>query len=267
MAGDDDDGARRVLRRGVHCNQSSRKSRKQARAIRPIVSRKPEHAADPGAPGLDPVVVRSLRRTGPALIARGSAEDSKPAARLARHSSKNAPRFRSASDPPSLPLRTRSSSVVALDAITGFAARPRTVRGATRFIAARSVLSLRAIDCEGCPCRSNSLAARFASAPDCSRSSSLPRCCRCLSACGYNTIPTAEEHAKAAWSEVLNQYQRRADLIPNLVETVKGYATHERETLEAVVEARAKATQVNVSAATPRPIPKPSRRSRKARPA
>ena len=69
-----------------------------------------------------------------------------------------------------------------------------------------------------------------------------------LSACGYNTIPTAEEHAKAAWSEVLNQYQRRADLIPNLVETVKGYASHERETLDAVVEARAKATQVKVSA-------------------
>ncbi len=69
-----------------------------------------------------------------------------------------------------------------------------------------------------------------------------------LSACGYNTIPTAEENAKAAWSEVLNQYQRRADLIPNLVETVKSYAAHERETLEAVVEARAKATQVSVSA-------------------
>ena len=69
-----------------------------------------------------------------------------------------------------------------------------------------------------------------------------------LSACGYNTIPTAEEQAKAAWSEVLNQYQRRADLIPNLVETVKGYASHERETLEAVVEARAKSTEVNVSA-------------------
>ncbi len=65
-----------------------------------------------------------------------------------------------------------------------------------------------------------------------------------LSACGYNIIPTAEEKAKAAWSEVLNQYQRRADLIPNLVETVKGYAAHERETLDAVVEARAKATQV-----------------------
>ena len=49
-----------------------------------------------------------------------------------------------------------------------------------------------------------------------------------LAGCGYNTIPTAEENAKAAWSEVLNQYQRRADLIPNLVETVKGYASQKR---------------------------------------
>jgi LemA protein len=71
-----------------------------------------------------------------------------------------------------------------------------------------------------------------------------------LSACGFNTIPTAEEKAKAAWSEVLNQYQRRADLIPNLVETVKAYAAHERETLEAVVEARAQATQVTISPET-----------------
>lgn len=71
-----------------------------------------------------------------------------------------------------------------------------------------------------------------------------------LSACGFNTIPTSEEKAKAAWSEVLNQYQRRADLIPNLVETVKGYASHERETLEAVVAARAKATQVTVTPET-----------------
>ncbi|MBY8916375.1 LemA family protein [Nitratireductor sp. L1-7-SE] len=68
-----------------------------------------------------------------------------------------------------------------------------------------------------------------------------------LSACGFNTIPTREEQAKAAWSEVLNQYQRRADLIPNLVETVKGYAAQEREVLEGVVEARAKATQVQIS--------------------
>ena len=68
-----------------------------------------------------------------------------------------------------------------------------------------------------------------------------------LSACGFNTIPTAEEQAKAAWSEVLNQYQRRADLIPNLVETAKGYAAHEREVLQSVVEARAKATQTTLS--------------------
>lgn len=67
-----------------------------------------------------------------------------------------------------------------------------------------------------------------------------------LAGCGFNTIPTNEERAKAAWSEVLNQYQRRADLIPNLVETVKAYAAHERETLEAVVEARARATQVTI---------------------
>jgi len=71
-----------------------------------------------------------------------------------------------------------------------------------------------------------------------------------LAGCGYNTIPTAEENARAAWSEVLNQYQRRADLIPNLVETVKGYAAHEKDTLDAVVEARAKATQVTVTPET-----------------
>ncbi|WP_019172843.1 LemA family protein [Pseudaminobacter salicylatoxidans] len=67
-----------------------------------------------------------------------------------------------------------------------------------------------------------------------------------LAGCGFNTIPTNEEKAKAAWSEVLNQYQRRADLIPNLVETVKGYASHEKETLDAVVEARARATQTTL---------------------
>jgi len=71
-----------------------------------------------------------------------------------------------------------------------------------------------------------------------------------LTGCGYNTIPTAEENAKAAWSEVLNQYQRRADLIPNLVETVKRYAAHEKDTLDAVVEARAKATQTTVTPET-----------------
>ena len=71
-----------------------------------------------------------------------------------------------------------------------------------------------------------------------------------LSACGINSIPTYEEQAKAAWSEVLNQYQRRSDLIPNLVETVKGYASHEKDTLDAVVEARAKATQITVTPET-----------------
>jgi LemA protein len=67
-----------------------------------------------------------------------------------------------------------------------------------------------------------------------------------LSACGYNTIPTLEEQAKARWADVQNQYQRRADLIPNLVETVKGYAAQEKNVLTAVVEARAKATQTKI---------------------
>jgi LemA protein len=69
-----------------------------------------------------------------------------------------------------------------------------------------------------------------------------------LSGCGVNTIPAAEENAKAKWADVQNQYQRRADLIPNLVATVKGYATHEESTLEGVVQARAKATSITVSA-------------------
>lgn len=67
-----------------------------------------------------------------------------------------------------------------------------------------------------------------------------------LSACGINNIPTYEEQAKAAWSQVLNQYQRRADLIPNLVETVKGYAQQEQTVLTEVVQARARATQVQL---------------------
>jgi LemA protein len=67
-----------------------------------------------------------------------------------------------------------------------------------------------------------------------------------VSGCGINNIPSYEETAKAKWSEVLNQYQRRADLIPNLVETVKGYAAHERQVLEEVTNARARATQVQV---------------------
>jgi LemA protein len=71
-----------------------------------------------------------------------------------------------------------------------------------------------------------------------------------LAGCGINTIPTEEERARAAWSEVLNQYQRRSDLVPNLVETVKGYAQQERDVLIQVTEARAKATQVKVDAST-----------------
>ena len=69
-----------------------------------------------------------------------------------------------------------------------------------------------------------------------------------LSACGYNTIPTLEEQAKAKWSQVQNDYQRRADLIPNLVATVQGYAKQEKDVLTSVVEARAKATQITLSA-------------------
>lgn len=68
-----------------------------------------------------------------------------------------------------------------------------------------------------------------------------------VAGCGVNTIPSAEEEAKATWSEVLNQYQRRSDLVPNLVETVRGFAKQEREVLEAVVNARAKATSVQLS--------------------
>jgi LemA protein len=67
-----------------------------------------------------------------------------------------------------------------------------------------------------------------------------------LAGCGVNNIPTYEQSAKAAWSEVLNQYKRRADLIPNLVESVRGFADQERKVLTDVVEARAKATSVQV---------------------
>ena len=69
-----------------------------------------------------------------------------------------------------------------------------------------------------------------------------------LAGCGYNTIPTLEESAKAKWADVQNNYQRRADLIPNLVATVQGYAKQEKDVLTAVVEARAKATQMRVDA-------------------
>lgn len=71
-----------------------------------------------------------------------------------------------------------------------------------------------------------------------------------LSGCGINDIPAYSESAKAKWSDVQNQYQRRADLIPNLVETVKGYATQERDVLTQVIEARAKASQIKVDAST-----------------
>jgi LemA protein len=69
-----------------------------------------------------------------------------------------------------------------------------------------------------------------------------------LAGCGIQSIPQADNAVAAAWGEVQNQYQRRADLVPNLVETVKGYAAHEKETLEAVISARARATQVQIKA-------------------
>lgn len=69
-----------------------------------------------------------------------------------------------------------------------------------------------------------------------------------LSACGINSVPTAEEAAKAAWANVENNYQRRADLVPNLVATVKGFAAQEREVLTEVTQARAAATQVSLDA-------------------
>ena len=75
-----------------------------------------------------------------------------------------------------------------------------------------------------------------------------------LSGCGYNTFQTTDEQIKASWSEVLNQYQRRSDLIPNLVSTVKGESGFEQETLIRVVEARAKATSIQ---ATPELINNP----------
>ena len=71
-----------------------------------------------------------------------------------------------------------------------------------------------------------------------------------IAGCGINTIPTKDERAKAMWADVQNQYQRRADLIPNLVETVKGYAAQERNVLTEVTQARASATQVRVDAST-----------------
>jgi LemA protein len=72
-----------------------------------------------------------------------------------------------------------------------------------------------------------------------------------LSGCGYNTIQLLDEQTKSGWSEVLNQYQRRADLVPNLVATVKGYASQEERVLVGVTEARAKATSIKVDASNP----------------
>lgn len=71
-----------------------------------------------------------------------------------------------------------------------------------------------------------------------------------LSGCGINNIPSYDEQVKSAWAQVENQYQRRADLIPNLVETVKGFARQEQDTLTAVIEARARATSIQVDAST-----------------
>jgi LemA protein len=68
-----------------------------------------------------------------------------------------------------------------------------------------------------------------------------------LSACGYNEFQAKDEAVKSAWAEVVNQYQRRADLVPNLVNTVKGYAAHEKDTLESVIRARAAATSIQVT--------------------
>src|ERR1700692_706238 len=68
-----------------------------------------------------------------------------------------------------------------------------------------------------------------------------------LSGCGYNDFQTKDEQVKAAWSEVVNQYKRRADLIPNLVATVQGYATQEKDVLLGVTQARARATSVNLT--------------------
>jgi LemA protein len=68
-----------------------------------------------------------------------------------------------------------------------------------------------------------------------------------VSGCGYNTLQSNDEQIKASWSEVVNQYQRRADLIPNLVNTVKGYAAHEKDVLTQVTQARAAATSMQVT--------------------
>ena len=78
----------------------------------------------------------------------------------------------------------------------------------------------------------------------------LALACIGLTGCGYNTIQSQDEAVKAAWSEVVNQYQRRADLIPNLVNTVKGFAAQEQTVLIGVTEARARATSIQVTPET-----------------
>src|SRR5262245_43770262 len=78
----------------------------------------------------------------------------------------------------------------------------------------------------------------------------LATLCLALYGCGYNTIQSQDEAVKAAWSEVVNQYQRRADLIPNLVNTVKGFAAQEQTVLIGVTEARARATSIQVTPET-----------------
>lgn len=70
-----------------------------------------------------------------------------------------------------------------------------------------------------------------------------------LTSCGMRSIPTANNQVEASWAEVQNQYKRRADLVPNLVNVVKGFASHEKETFTAVIEARAKATSIQINAA------------------
>ncbi|MFP9005135.1 LemA family protein, partial [Pseudomonas aeruginosa] len=80
------------------------------------------------------------------------------------------------------------------------------------------------------------------------RNALLPVLALLLSGCGYNAMQAGDEQVKAAWSEVLNQYQRRADLVPNLVSTVKGYASHEASVLTQVTEARAKVGSVQLNA-------------------
>lgn len=81
------------------------------------------------------------------------------------------------------------------------------------------------------------------------RRSFLPLLLVALSGCGYNAIQAKDEAVTAAWSEVLNQYQRRADLVPNLVNTVKGYASHEEDVLTKVTEARAQVGKMTITAA------------------